>query len=574
MAITNKLKLRFQHTAIDKYFDIFQLTSSDKFIPKGARLLDLPSLNNDIRSLVFDNGKNAFILVNKGKIDRQSLVKTIDNEQISFKSISSSEIKDYILIRLFLFSLANYQKNENQYNNLTGKLYINLPQKKKDGKKSITVLSIDVDSNLCVLADIVTFVDLSLFKSISKEKYPTYSLLPNGKLKREFSNNEKSKLYVKKGIPGQKASYPFLVLKPGDIQQTRAFHLINTINKLNNYYHDFLEVNFDELPLNNSVGARRDSDFVERAINKAKERETIIVDLVKDSSFKYDLQDLKEKLDFSLNQNVSFEPNVIKGKNNIVFIHDKSYYTTQDPHNDLPREEVVQCLTAEDGLKQLLFNNRVVLNTIIKEIAIKGDLIDKTISLDNWEEFHFSHDWIFGSEVNDTIYFMIIHPSGTFSLHKSHGLIYKFDLPILNDLTHYFLESDRKQKTLISDNNGNIILISRTSQFCLPNPELFSLKTISRSKESRKKYLEGLIDINLFKTKNECFYNVGLIGSGMNTKLENATILYKVDVLKGENILPSLLQTMSVLFVKYNSFTVLPYPIKYLREYIETNITE
>ena len=42
----------------------------------------------------------------------------------------------------------------------------------------------------------------------------------------------------------------------------------------------------------------------------------------------------------------------------------------------------------------------------------------------------------------------------------------------------------------------------------------------------------------------------------------------KVDVKNGENIFVDLLNTLSVSFVKYNSFTVLPYPLKYLNEYI------
>ena len=81
--------------------------------------------------------------------------------------------------------------------------------------------------------------------------------------------------------------------------------------------------------------------------------------------------------------------------------------------------------------------------------------------------------------------------------------------------------------------------------------------------------LEGIVDICFYEKDNQHYYSSGMVGKGMNTGIPKASLIYKVDLLKGQNILESLLKTMSVAFVKYNSFTVLPYPFKYLREYIE-----
>ena len=57
----------------------------------------------------------------------------------------------------------------------------------------------------------------------------------------------------------------------------------------------------------------------------------------------------------------------------------------------------------------------------------------------------------------------------------------------------------------------------------------------------------------------------------MNASIPKANLLYKVTVVNGRNIIESVLGMMSVMFVKYNNFTVLPYPMKYLREYIKMN---
>ena len=81
--------------------------------------------------------------------------------------------------------------------------------------------------------------------------------------------------------------------------------------------------------------------------------------------------------------------------------------------------------------------------------------------------------------------------------------------------------------------------------------------------------MAGVVDINWYRIDEQNYYSVGIKGNGMNTKIIRAPHLYKVDVLSGKNVVGQILETLSVLFVKYKSFTVLPYPIKYLNEYIE-----
>ena len=69
-------------------------------------------------------------------------------------------------------------------------------------------------------------------------------------------------------------------------------------------------------------------------------------------------------------------------------------------------------------------------------------------------------------------------------------------------------------------------------------------------------------------------YSVGIKGSGMNSRIPKAPHIYQIDVIDGDNFIEKLLETMAVTFVKYNFFTVMPYPIKYLNEYIYINVWE
>ena len=145
-----------------------------------------------------------------------------------------------------------------------------------------------------------------------------------------------------------------------------------------------------------------------------------------------------------------------------------------------------------------------------------------------------------------------------------------FNSDILDDCANILFD-DNQEKYVVS-NGKDIILITKTNRYILPSSELFTLETISRSKQSREKYLSGVVDINLFKLKdNQSFYNVGIKGSGMNTSIPHAPLLYKVEIIAGRNIIEDILGLMSATFVKYKSFTVIPYPFKYLNEFILMN---
>ena len=202
-------------------------------------------------------------------------------------------------------------------------------------------------------------------------------------------------------------------------------------------------------------------------------------------------------------------------------------------------------------------------------MIIKDDIIHrKSISLDEWSSFGFKTNFIFGKERDGIHYFLIVRPDGSFEFKKKINNLQPFKDKILDKCSDFLTNNKGKEKIVISDSIGNTIIISRTSMFMLPNKELFTLPAISRGKEAREQYLSGVTDINLYDFNNESFYSVGIRGNGMQTTIPKASHLYQVNVIEGQNFIYDLLATMAVSFVKYKSFTVVPYPIKYLNEYI------
>ena len=175
---------------------------------------------------------------------------------------------------------------------------------------------------------------------------------------------------------------------------------------------------------------------------------------------------------------------------------------------------------------------------------------------------------MFGKEKDGMFYFMKIKPNGEFYFEYKLDDFRKFKDEQFEECANILSCYKGKEKTIISDCNSNILLLSRTNMYCLPNKSVLEKGNISRSKESRLNNLSGIVDINLFNYDDSIYFNSGIVGSGMKYSIPKASLLYKVDVIKGKNIFMDLLNTLSVSFVKYNSFTVLPYPIKYLNEYI------
>lgn len=96
------------------------------------------------------------------------------------------------------------------------------------------------------------------------------------------------------------------------------------------------------------------------------------------------------------------------------------------------------------------------------------------------------------------------------------------------------------------------------------------LKLYSRDKYSREKYFTGVTEINYIKlNEKEALYNVGEKGSGMNTSISKSSIIRKIEAIEeSELIFEKLLPLMGVYFVRYKMPTVIPFPFKYLREYI------
>ncbi|MFR5683821.1 MAG: hypothetical protein ACLUD1_07195 [Clostridia bacterium] len=80
----------------------------------------------------------------------------------------------------------------------------------------------------------------------------------------------------------------------------------------------------------------------------------------------------------------------------------------------------------------------------------------------------------------------------------------------------------------------------------------------------------GNIDINYFDYDDtHAKYSVGEIGNGMKYTIERASVVREIQAVEGSKLIfKKVLPLMGVEFVRYGMLTVVPFPFKYLREYI------
>lgn len=95
------------------------------------------------------------------------------------------------------------------------------------------------------------------------------------------------------------------------------------------------------------------------------------------------------------------------------------------------------------------------------------------------------------------------------------------------------------------------------------------IKTYMRD-HSKYELMDSNLDIHSYQEKGKLFYYVGTIGKGMRSKIGRASIVREIS---GFNDAPiffnEILPLLNVDFVRYGDLTVIPFPFKYLREWVK-----
>ena len=191
------------------------------------------------------------------------------------------------------------------------------------------------------------------------------------------------------------------------------------------------------------------------------------------------------------------------------------------------------------------------------------------------------YDVVFGSVVcgddEDHYYFMTIHPDSTFIIKEETDDFlgepaYDKYINILSGN-----EDEGITKGIVGMGAESVYIIKDVGLIALPDVdsianELESGNTKLRGKTMRESLLSGCLDVHSYEEDGRTFYFVGDIGAGMQTTVGRAANIRELckegsSRVNIENFLP----LMDVDFVRNGQLTVIPFPFKYLREYIRSH---
>lgn len=592
---TNQIIATFNYSKIDENYEIYKMSNENSF-SKSAYILDSPLTEKSVLSVCYTYGKSFYVLL-KRDINNKELIRTIIERSkkandLTFEQIESQFVYKNVLLQLFLNSICAPKNKYLSFNNLTGHLYVfnplSIKRRKFQGADTICqipCIDVRINNDLTIHLNVRTFTSLKYKKQLGYDKIndlPKYVLSFRNTFRRKL-NEDKEDTFVIRQFPNKKNEISFLDFQNNDKFLNSKVGLLNEIVKsFNELYFDYISISFKEISEYKSIDYtslqnRENDKIIKSCLNK---KDINIVDLILDKYSDVLINNIIELFKNKYDLKVKKGKQVSSKNFNICVIHNKDYYNgVNDPHDIEYKGKVVQHITLED------FQDNAVsaISTIVHEILIKEDLANKKITLFDWDAMGFDSKITFGQNFTingvERYFFMDIEKDGSFDIQEQ-----KLDLFNINeysDLTHIFSDNSKcfeKVKGLVKDSNGNINIIRDTMCFTLPEmekikQELDSGNTYLRSKEKREELISACTDIKYYEENNKGYYFSGVIGNGMRAKIADAANIRKVEAYnKSDLFFEKLMPLMSVKFVRNNQLTVIPFPFKYLREYINKEL--
>jgi len=588
---TNQLKIDLNVSRLAEKYCVFKIETSEKYFSRGAYILDMPLLCNNVCSVYFDSGKRFFVLMLKSKGNKShlksALAETDDSNKVTVEEMDMASIDQKTILSLLLNALGSYELDFLRCNNLTGHLYCFHPKWLKRGTRrsessilKIPCLEIAITNELRLTMAVRTFTSEVLknqiiFRKRKFEQYPQYILSANNTLRRKL-RTDTEKGFILRQTQHDKTEIPFM-----DIQNLEKFEsskmgiVARVMAGFNKKYAGMCNLSFQTI--NEYIVADSSKKLVSEnrqvVQNLLLQTRVQIVDYIGNdysSRFCDDVQlILKEKygIEAAIGKRIS------KKRLNICVIHNAMYYDgNNDPHDKKHDGVAVQHVTLED----FMGNADAAITTVVHELLIKNDIGNNQISLFDWSSLGIETDISFGMRATiaeeDRYFFMKIRPDGTFDFEEQ-----KLDLFSLNEYTecvNIFVDS-KDVVGVVRYSNGDINIIRDTSWFTIPeiekiHNELSTGNTYLRGKNKRSELLSSITDIKLFDQGKNKYYFVGIIGEGMRTSVSDAVNIRKIEGYRSSNLrFDDLLPLMNVTFVRNGQLTVLPFPFKYLREFIQ-----
>lgn len=593
MIRTNRLECSVDVAAIAAKYDFIRIETTESYLKSGALMLDAPLLENNTCAVRFDSRKSLLVMMNRDEGNKAKLKQVISKIEgfdcITIKTVDISEVKKFELIQLLLNALSRYDLPELSFNNLTGHLYCFHPKWIKKSKGviwQVPCMEMRISEEMILSLNIRTFTSGKLQKDITFKKkkyhdYPKYVFSSRNTLRRKLADDKEDE-FILRQLNGEKSDVGFLDTKSLEaFKATKMGVLSSVVDSFNESYEGLAHVEFaQENPsecIDHDLKAKKEN---KKAVEHALKLPIRLVDKVNDEHSQDFLKRVQSVLKENWNIEAAIGPNVSKKSLNVVLIHDVDYYENMDDPHSRNYDATVQHITHEkyDG------DSKFAAESIIHELLIKEDLRNGKISLFDWAHFNAGGDIAFGmkyvdDEESPRYFFMLIHPDGSFEIDEQVNDL--FSQSRYSACMEIFDKADSAKenvKGVVMNSEGYINVIKDTSWITIPEilaikKELESGNNKLRSKAKREELLSSCLDIKSFRIDGTLHYFVGIIGEGMKYAIHNAANIRSIVPYGGApEFFEKLLPLMNVSFVKNEQLTVIPFPFKYLREWIKMHI--
>lgn len=175
----------------------------------------------------------------------------------------------------------------------------------------------------------------------------------------------------------------------------------------------------------------------------------------------------------------------------------------------------------------------------------------------------------------DRYFFITVHKDGRFEINEQKLNLFEIDK--YSKCVEVFEGDNNTSESIngiIIDDKNNVNIIRDTGWLTIPEiadirSQLLLGNNKLRSEVKRQELLSSILDIKLFKERDMLYYFVGVIGAGMRYNVCHAANIRKIEGYGGSELFfEKLLPLMNVTFVRNGQLTILPFPFKYLQEYL------